>query len=167
MTHLHQISPAGASWLNAEPYLFSKLWNEHTCQDVNFEKYAISDCHFICLFVSVSIMFLWFTYISRQTTQGLISNLVDTFRRPGNLWSWSLEFIIPPLNEVERGVYWNQVVHLSVCPSVRLWTQARYRSPGCISSPIAVKLDRDIPWVKISDEFVHGRRSLLNEWLTS
>ena len=28
------------------------------------------------------------------------------------------DIIIPPLNEVERGVYWNQVVRLSVCPSV-------------------------------------------------
>ena len=24
-------------------------------------------------------------------------------------------FIIPPLNEVERGVYWNEIVRLSVC----------------------------------------------------
>ena len=25
-------------------------------------------------------------------------------------------FIIPPLNEVERGVYWNEIVRLYVCP---------------------------------------------------
>ena len=47
--------------------------------------------------------------------------------------------------------------------SVRLWTQHRYRSPGFNSSPIAVKLDRDVPGGKISDEFVHGRRGSLNE----
>ena len=29
-----------------------------------------------------------------------------------------LMIIIPPLNEVERGVYWNEIVRLSVCPSV-------------------------------------------------
>ena len=50
--------------------------------------------------------------------------------------------IIPPLNEVERGVYWNQVVCLSVCPSVHLWTQPHYHSPGYNSSLIRVKLDK-------------------------
>ena len=29
-----------------------------------------------------------------------------------------LVFFIPPLNEVEMGVYLNGIVHLSVCPSV-------------------------------------------------
>ena len=59
-------------------------------------------------------------------------------------------------------------IRLCICLSAHLWTQPSYRSPGCnSSSPIAVKLYRDLPWVKISDEFVHGRRGLLNECLTS
>ena len=62
---------------------------------------------------------------------------------------------------------WKGGILESGCPSVRLWTQPRYRSPGCNSSPIAVKLDRDVPWVKISDEFVHGRRGSLNERISS
>ena len=41
------------------------------------------------------------------------------------------------------------------------------RSPGCNSSPITAKLGRDVPWVKMSAGFIHGRQDLLNECLTS
>ena len=36
---------------------------------------------------------------------------------------------------------------------------ARYRFPMCYSSPIAVKLGRDVPLDRISVKFVHGRWS--------
>ena len=99
-----------------------------------------------------------------------------------------LLIFIPPLNQVERGLYSNRIVHLSVqpsvtrpelhhvvamfilkdvCPSIHLWTQPCYHSAGCDFSPIIVKLCRDIPWVKISAEFIHGRHGSFNECLTS
>ena len=49
-------------------------------------------------------------------------------------------------------------IRLSICLYGRPLTQPR--SPGCNSSTIMLKLDRDVPWVKISAEFVHGRRSM-------
>ena len=52
---------------------------------------------------------------------------------------------------------WNGSILKSVLLSTRPWTQPRYRSPGCNSSPIAVKLGRGVPWVRISAEFVHVR----------
>ena len=48
-----------------------------------------------------------------------------------------------------------------------LTCQARYRSPGCSSYRIAVKLGGDKSWGRISDEFVHGRRGSLIKRLTS
>ena len=79
-------------------------------------------------------------------------------------WFCCALFCYTPLNEDERGY---TGIWLSICPSVRLWQQQpRYCSPGCNSSPIAIKLDRDIPWVKIS-EFVHGRRGSFSERITS
>ena len=69
--------------------------------------------------------------------------------------------IIPPLNEVDRGY---TGMRLSVCPSV-------HTTPLTISR-VQFFSDcgqtwQDVPGGKISDEFVHGRRSSLNERLTS
>ena len=36
-----------------------------------------------------------------------------------------MKVIIPPLNEVERGVYWNEIVRLSVCTPKPLLTLSR------------------------------------------
>ena len=49
----------------------------------------------------------------------------------------------------------------------RAWPQHRYRSHGSSSYPIAVKLGRDEPWGRTSDEFVLGRRGSLIKRLTS
>ena len=49
----------------------------------------------------------------------------------------------------------------------RAWPQHRYRSHGRSSYPIAVKLGRDEPWGRTSDEFVLGRRGSLIKRLTS
>ena len=38
-------------------------------------------------------------------------------------------YYTPRFKEVERGVYWYHLVRLSVCPSVRLWTES---CPLCI-----------------------------------
>ena len=46
-----------------------------------------------------------------------------------------------------------------------LTCQAGYRSPSCNSSLKVVKLSRDVPWVKMLAEFIHGRPSSLNEYL--
>ena len=43
--------------------------------------------------------------------------------------SFLIYFYTPRFNEVERGVYWFHLVRLSVCPSVRLWTES---CPLCI-----------------------------------
>ena len=77
-------------------------------------------------------------------------------------WPWSWVSFYSPAQRSWKGIYWNEIVRLSV----RLWSQPRYCSPGRNSSPIAVKLDRDVPWVTISDEFVNGRCGSLNERLT-
>ena len=44
---------------------------------------------------------------------------------------------------------------------------SRYHSPGCSSYRIAVKLGGDKSWIRISDEFVHGRRGSLIKSLMS
>ena len=49
----------------------------------------------------------------------------------------------------------------------RAWPQHRYRSHGRSSYPIAVKLGRDEPWGRTSDEFVLGRRGSLIKRLMS
>ena len=49
----------------------------------------------------------------------------------------------------------------------RAWPLHRYRSHGRSSYPIAVKLGRDEPWGRTSDEFVLGRRGSLIKRLTS
>ena len=49
----------------------------------------------------------------------------------------------------------------------RAWPLHRYRSHRRSSYPIAVKLGRDEPWGRTSDEFVLGRRGSLIKRLTS
>ena len=82
----------------------------------------------------------------------------------------ALFIIIPPPERSSKGggggggVYWNEIVRLSVGPSVDT-------TPLALSCVLfftdRIKLGGVIPWDKISVGFVHGRHSSLNEHLTS
>ena len=41
----------------------------------------------------------------------------------------AMDFLYPPLQRSWKGVYWYHLVRLSICPSVRLWTES---CPLCI-----------------------------------
>ena len=58
-----------------------------------------------------------------------IGRSVVVLEDPLYYWKINCMIISPGFNEVERGVYWYHLVHLSVCPSVRLWTES---CPLCI-----------------------------------
>ena len=81
----------------------------------------------------------------------------DTWQFPYNIFGVeclidvTYMIIKPPVNEVEKGVYWYQIVRLSICPSIHRHNPI---TTLCNSSPIMIKLGSDIPWVKISAEFL-------------
>ena len=78
------------------------------------------------------------------------------------IWTFHLFFLFTPQPKLgSRGIV---VIRRA---GRRAWPQHRYRSHGRSSYPIAVKLGRDEPWGRTSDEFVLGRRGSLIKRLTS
>ena len=75
-------------------------------------------------------------------------------------WDWNT-FFTPQPKLGSRGIV---VIRRA---GGRAWPQHRYRSHGRSSYPIAVKLGRDEPWGRTSDEFVLGRRGSLIKRLRS
>ena len=68
-----------------------------------------------------------------------------------HFWQPCTYLIIPPLNEVERGVYWNEIVRLSMCLSVRL-SVCRHNPVNALPGAILLRL-----WSKLVGTYLGAR----------
>ena len=68
----------------------------------------------------------WVVNLEQFITSGLslLNSLVWLIKKYYTVYSTAMTNYTLRFNKVERGVYWFHLVRLSVCPSVRLWTES-------------------------------------------